>query len=73
MELCASAQAQTEGADMRTLFYTASSRAAVLVTDRGGRHRSRRMRFADAHAALDWCAAHRCNMVYFAAVDPARN
>ena len=50
----------------RTLFVTAGTPAAVLVSRQGPRQRKRTLRFPDAPAALAWALAHAANMVYIA-------
>jgi len=39
----------------KTLFMAAANPAAELVTRTAKRMRRRTMKFADEHAALDWC------------------
>lgn len=57
----------------RTLFLTAGTSAAILLTPRGKAHRQRKMHFTDPQAALVWCIAERANLVYLAAPIPALN
>ena len=47
----------------KTLFMTAASRQAILVTIAGKKMRRRTIKFLDAHAALDWCLKRRAGFV----------
>lgn len=49
--------------DDKALFKSVDNPQALLVTRSGRRRRRCPMRFADEHAALDWCLAHRANFV----------
>lgn len=57
----------------KTLFLPAPGTAGVLVIRDAAGLRSRNKRFASAHAALDWCQAHRAALVFWPLPDPARN
>jgi hypothetical protein len=57
----------------KTVFMTAGSGAAVLVQRRGKKFVERELKFADAHAALDWCLKHQANFSYLQGADPAQN
>ena len=46
-----------------TLFMTAATSRAVLVTRAGKRMRRRALDFANEHAALDWCLSRRAIFV----------
>lgn len=46
----------------KVLFVSGGS--AILLTRKQNRQRERRMRFADAHAALTWCEAKGVIMVW---------
>ena len=63
------------GASVQTLWMAAGNRAALLVTNRAGRRRRRKLRFVDEHAALDWCLARQATFILSPAVapDPADN
>jgi hypothetical protein len=57
----------------KTLFLIAPGREGILLIRTGAKFRSRRKRFSDPHAALDWCIANRAGMVFYQAADPKRN
>ena len=59
----------------KTLFMAARNPQAILVIIKAGKLRSRKLRFADEHAALDWCLASRATftLVPAGAPDPAAN
>ena len=60
---------------LKTLWMVAGNKAALLVTNRAGRRRRRKLRFPDEHAALDWCLARQATFVLTpaGAPDPAAN
>ena len=49
--------------ETKTLLVTVGIATALLHSVSGARERSRKLRFADPHAALDWCLAHDANMM----------
>ena len=56
----------------KTMFYNEGNPAALLVTNKAGRHVPSMMNFLKAEAALDWCRQHACAFVYLP-VDLAKN
>jgi hypothetical protein len=59
--------------ELKTLFFDATTQAAVLVTNRDGQRLDSVMHFCDAHAALDWSLANRSTFVMTPGPDPKAN
>jgi hypothetical protein len=57
----------------KTLFVSGGLKAAILVTSMNGLQRQRARRFANAHAALDWCEANGAMMVFTPRGGPPQN
>jgi len=57
----------------KTLFLPAPGTDGFLVTRRGKGFSSKAKRFADAHAALDWCQKHCASLIFWPVADAARN
>jgi hypothetical protein len=49
---------------IRTLFFDSATNAAILVTEKSGKFSHSVKRFADPHAALDWCIKRGARFVY---------
>jgi hypothetical protein len=60
-------------AQRKTLFLESPGIAGVLVELAGKRRRSRPLKFADAHAALDWCIQEHAGPVFYFSPNPAKN
>jgi hypothetical protein len=57
----------------QTLFVVESHQAALLVTFRNGKHKTKTVKFSNPHAALDWCIDHGAGMVFSRKGDPSHN
>lgn len=57
----------------KTVFMTAGNPAAILLQRRGRRFVTRKMKFADAHQALDWCLGNQASFHCLPPADPAKN
>jgi len=59
--------------DRKSLFFNATSQAALLVVNKKGRREASAMHFSCAHDALTWCLANRCTLVVTPGSDPRSN
>lgn len=57
----------------KTVFVSAGTPGAILVTNTAGRRRRKTLRVANAHAALDWCQTHAAMLVYLPSPPTATN
>jgi hypothetical protein len=57
----------------KTMFLPSPGNEAIIVTRAGSRFRSRRKRFGDPHAALNWCIANDAALVFWKALASASN
>ncbi|HTB85981.1 MAG TPA: hypothetical protein VK742_20215 [Candidatus Sulfotelmatobacter sp.] len=48
----------------KTMFYNEGNPVAMLIVEKGGKHRERTMKFGTAEAALGWCRNNGANLYY---------
>jgi hypothetical protein len=60
-------------ASVATMFYDASTKAAVVVRCRAAKRSARARRWPQPHAALDWCIKHRATFVFIPSVSVSPN